>query len=387
MSDRTIRVCVAGAGGYSGAETIGLLLAHPGVELVGLFGSDRRAAGAAADRFDSLFPRFRGATDLRVEPASIESILSRSPAAVFLATPHEASQELVPALLAARVVVFDLSAAFRLRDPSLYPLHYGGAHPHPELLAAAVYGLPEIHRDSIATASLVACPGCYPTSVILPIAPLARAGLLRPGSPLIVDSASGVSGAGRAAALKSHFCEVSFQPYGVLRHRHGPEMTQECGTEVLFTPHLMALDRGIVSTIHPVLAAGAAAADVRRMIESAYAGEPFVRVLPEGLWPSIDAVAHTNHCDIAVGSDASGRHVVICSAIDNLVKGAGGQAVQAFNIRFGFDQALGLPGGGSRPATRSSSTRNAAASAGSAGCHGAAAMSTRAAAAVPERFS
>lgn len=346
MSSRILRVCVVGAAGYSGAEVVGLLLGHPGVELVGLFGSDRRAGGSDTERFDSLHPRHRGETTLRVEPASAEAILAKKPDAVFLATPHEVSYELAPALRSAGVVVLDLSAAFRLREPALYAAHYGGAHPHPELLDEAVYGLPELHEHSISKATLIACPGCYPTSVILPVAPLRHAGLLLPGAPVIVDSASGVSGAGRSPSLKSLYCEVSYQPYGVLNHRHGPEMSQECGAEVLFTPHLMALDRGIVSTIHPTLVPGTTAAKVRRVLESVYADQPFVRILPEGIWPSVSAVVNTNYCDIAIGGDPTGRHLVLISAIDNLMKGAAGQALQAFNIRFGLEQAVGLRASG-----------------------------------------
>lgn len=342
MSHGDIRTCVIGAAGYSGAELVGLLLRHPSARLEGLFGSDRRAAGAAAERFDSIFPRHRGETDLAVEATSIASILERQPDAVFLATPHEVSWELAPALRREGVVVLDLSAAYRLRDATLYAAHYGGPHPHPEALAEAVYGLPELHGPEIGHASLIACPGCYPTSVILPIAPLRQAGLLDANAPIIVDSASGVSGAGRSAALKSLFCEVSFQPYGVLSHRHAPEMAQECGADVLFTPHLMALDRGIVSTIHPTLVRGAGAAEVRACLTRQYADQPFVRILPAGSWPSVASVAHTNYCDIAIGSDPSGRHVVICSAIDNLLKGASGQAVQAFNLRFGLPVTAGL---------------------------------------------
>lgn len=341
MNQGELHTCVVGATGYSGAELVGLLLRHPFVRIAGLFSSDRRR-GAEEERFDSIFPRYRGEIDLPVQVASPEAILAKQPDAVFLATPHEASWELAPALRREGVVVLDLSAAFRLRDPALYETHYGRPHPAPTLLEEAVYGLPELHPAAIASGSLIACPGCYPTSVILPVAPLTHAGLLDPSSPLIVDSASGVSGAGRSAALKSLFCEVSFQPYGVLNHRHAPEMAQECGVEVLFTPHLMALDRGIVSTIHPRLRIGGDETAVRRVLAERYAGEPFVRLLPPGAWPSVAAVSRTNYCDIAVGSDPSGRHVVVASAIDNLLKGAAGQAVQAFNIRFGAPIAAGL---------------------------------------------
>ncbi len=336
------RVAVVGAAGYSGAELVAILLSHPAVELAGLFGSERRGAGSDAERFDSLHPRFRGATELRVEAADPAAILAQRPAAVFLATPHEASEALAPRLLEEGVVVFDLSAAFRLRDAAAYPAHYGFSHGHPELLKSAAYGLPELHAEAIADATLIACPGCYPTSVILPMRPLAESGVLAADEPIIVDAASGVSGAGRTAAVKSLFCEVSFQPYGVLSHRHQPEMEQETGRPILFTPHLLPLDRGILSTIHARLAPGASIDDARACLEERYAGQPFVRILPRGQWPSIAGVERTNLCDIALGCDRSGRHLVVASAIDNLLKGAAGQAVQCFNVRFGLPQQTAL---------------------------------------------
>jgi N-acetyl-gamma-glutamyl-phosphate reductase len=339
----TIRIAIVGAPGYTGAELASILASHPNAELVGLFGSDRRASGdAAPETMADLFPRLAGVVDLPVRAGDAASILACAPDAVFLATPHEASERLAPALLEAGVVVFDLSAAFRLRDAALYPRHYGFEHAHAGLLGEAVYGLPELAGDALRTAQLVACPGCYPTSVILPVRPLVAAGIIDRTRPVIVDSASGVSGAGRSAAVKSLFCEVSLQPYGVLSHRHQPEMAQETGARILFTPHLVALDRGILSTIHAELVPGRTLADARTCLASAYADAPFVRLLPAGRWPSIAAVERTNCCDIALGTDDSGTHLVVSSAIDNLTKGAAGQAVQAFNVRFGLDEATGL---------------------------------------------
>jgi N-acetyl-gamma-glutamyl-phosphate reductase len=338
-----IRIAIVGAPGYTGAELASILASHPNAELVGLFGSDRRASGdAVPETMADLFPRLAGVVDLPVRAGDAASILACAPDAVFLATPHEASERLAPALLAAGVVVLDLSAAFRLRDAALYPRHYGFEHGHAALLADAVYGLPEVAGDALRTAQLVACPGCYPTSVILPVRPLVAAGIIDTARPVIVDSASGVSGAGRSAAVKSLFCEVSLQPYGVLAHRHQPEMAQETGARILFTPHLVAIDRGILSTIHAELAPGRTLADARACLASAYADAPFVRLLPAGRWPSIAAVERTNCCDIALGTDDSGTHLVITSAIDNLTKGAAGQAVQAFNVRFGLEEATGL---------------------------------------------
>jgi N-acetyl-gamma-glutamyl-phosphate reductase len=346
-----LRVVIVGAPGYSGAELAGLLAAHPAVEIVGLFGSERRAAGGqdagagprtAPDALGTLFPRLRGMVDLPVHPASTSAIAALRPDAVFLATPHEASEALAPPLLDAGAVVLDLSAAFRLRDAALYPRHYGAPHAHPALLARAAYGLPELNGESIATANLIACPGCYPTSAILPLRPLVEAEILAVGRPLIVDSASGVSGAGRSPALKSLFCEVSLQPYGVLAHRHQPEMAQEIGARILFTPHLLARERGILSTMHADLAPGRALADARSVLERAYRRAPFVRLLPAGHWPSLAAVERTNLCDIGLAADETGTHLVVCSAIDNLLKGAAGQAVQCLNVRFGLPETAGL---------------------------------------------
>lgn len=343
IADR-VRTVIVGAPGYAGAELVAMLASHPGAEVSGLFGSDRRGADGKVERVSELFPRLAGVCDLPVRAADVDAILSCEPDAVFLATPHEASERLAPALLAAGITVFDLSAAFRLKDAALYPKHYGFEHSHAAMLADAVYGLPEAAGEALRTATLVACPGCYPTSVILPVRPLVEAGIVDTARPVIVDSASGVSGAGRSAAVKSLFCEVSLQPYGVLSHRHQPEMAQETGARILFTPHLVALDRGILSTIHAELARGRTVGEARACLEVAYADAPFVRLLPEGRWPSIAAVERTNFCDIALATDESGTHLTISSAIDNLVKGAAGQAVQAFNVRFGFDEttALGL---------------------------------------------
>jgi N-acetyl-gamma-glutamyl-phosphate reductase len=345
MADR-LRIVIVGAPGYTGAELAGILAAHPGAEIVGLFGSERRGTDGKVELMSDLFPRLAGAVDLPVRAADAAAILACEPDAVFLATPHEASEQLAPKLLAAGVVVLDLSAAFRLRSAALYPKHYGFEHGHAALLADAVYGLPEVAGDALRTANLIACPGCYPTSVILPVRPLVAAGIIDAARPVIVDSASGVSGAGRSAAVKSLFCEVSLQPYGVLAHRHQPEMAQETNARILFTPHLVALDRGILSTIHAELAPGKTLSDARAVLERTYADAPFVRLLPAGRWPSIAGVERPNCCDIALGTDDTGTHLVISSAIDNLVKGAAGQAVQAFNVRFGvrfgFDETTGL---------------------------------------------
>lgn len=342
-SETSISVSVVGAGGYSGAELVGILLGHGGVGLAGLFASARREKGDQPGRFEELFPRYRGRTDLEVRAADPDAIAATGCRAVFLATPHEASVELAPALMARGLVVFDLSAAFRLRDAGAYPKYYGFEHREPGLLERAVYGLAEVNRSAIARAELVAVPGCYPTSVILPLLPLVRAGAVRSGTRVIIDAVSGVSGAGRGLNLGSLFCEVSLKPYGVLKHRHNPEIDEHSGVRTLFTPHLGPYDRGILSTIHVDLAPGwAEASRLRGLWASAYGGEAFVRVLPEGVYPSVKDVERTNHCDIAMAVDAEHGHAILFGAIDNLVKGAAGQAVQCMNIRFGFPEQAGL---------------------------------------------
>ncbi|MBL9148084.1 MAG: N-acetyl-gamma-glutamyl-phosphate reductase [Phycisphaerae bacterium] len=332
------RIAVVGASGYAGAELVGLLLGHPEAEIVALRGSSRRR-DEPAQRFSDLFPRYEGLCDLPIEPLDRDELLSHDLDAVFLATPHELSHELAGELVARGVVTFDLSAAFRLPDASLYPTHYGFAHAQPDLLRVAAYGMPELFAAEIARADLVAVPGCYPTSAILPLRPLVDAGLLAPRE-IIVDSASGVSGAGRKAETKSLFCEVSLQAYGVFTHRHRPEIATYVGRPVCFTPHLAAFDRGILSTIHAWLLPGVDEATVRATLERRYANQPFVRLLAKGKWPAVASVRGTNHCDI--GLAVEGDHLLISSAIDNLVKGAAGQAVQCMNVRFGLPQTLGL---------------------------------------------
>ncbi|MBM4051543.1 MAG: N-acetyl-gamma-glutamyl-phosphate reductase [Planctomycetes bacterium] len=338
MTMSILPVAVVGAAGYSGAELVTMLASHPEVSVVGVYGSGSRAGDEA---LSSVHPRLRGVADLPIEAADPSAIVASGAKAVFLCTPHEASEALAPALLDAGLVVLDLSASFRLRDPGLYPAHYAFEHRHPELLATAVYGLAELRSGDLASAQLIAVPGCYPTSVILPVRPLIDAELVLPRR-VIVDSTSGVSGAGRTALVKSLFCEVSMQPYGVLSHRHQPEMAQETGADVLFTPHLGCWDRGILSTIHLDLAPGATIHACRQVLTERYASSAFVRVLPTGSWPSVAGVERTNFCDIGLGGCDRRNHLVIASAIDNLVKGAAGQALQCMNIRFGFPEAMGL---------------------------------------------
>ncbi len=337
----SVRTIIVGASGYSGIELATVFLRHPHAEIVGLFGSSRRAEGAAPSIAD-LAPSLRGRLDLRVSPIDAGTLGGPKPDGVFLCTPHEASLELVPEMRRRGLIVFDLSAAFRLKDRTLYPKHYGFEHTEPDLLSEAVYGLPELNRAALARADLVAVPGCYPTSAILPLAPLVRAGAVKRGTRPIVDSISGVSGAGRTPSAKTHFGEVSVQPYSVLKHRHNPEIDAYAGTPVVFTPHLGPYHRGIVSTMHVELADGWTGARVREALAAAYAKEPFVRLLPADTWPSVGAVERTNFCDIGLAVDEPNQHLILVGAIDNLTKGAAGQAVQCMNIRFGFAESAGL---------------------------------------------
>lgn len=333
-------VAVIGATGYAGAEVVSILRGHPEASISMLTGSGRTEP-TTRDLAD-LHPRFRGGVPLPLSGLDPQAIIDRGTNVVLLATPHEASAELAPWFLDRGVSVIDLSAAFRLSDPALYPTHYGFEHPRPDLLAEAVYGIAELDGDAIAAARLVAVPGCYPTSVVLPVRPLVEAGLVDPSEPTIVDATSGVSGAGRAAKSHTSFCEVSLQAYAPLSHRHQPEMVEHAGTAVMFTPHLGAFDRGILSSIHLKLADGVGEETVREVLHETYRETSGVQVLPSGTWPSVDAVRRTNRCDIGLAYEPAHRRLLLSSAIDNLVKGAAGQAVQCLNLGAGLPIDLGL---------------------------------------------
>jgi len=258
---------------------------------------------------------------------------------VFLALPDKAAAELAPMLVDAGVKVIDLSGAFRLRDQAQRARWYPETHTLPKGLA---YGLTELERPAVAAAQMVANPGCYPTATLLPLRPLVAAGLVAPDTDIVVDAKSGVSGAGKTPSERTHFSEVhgSVAAYGVFGHRHGAEIEQGAGREVNFVPHLMPLDRGILSTIYVRLTPGTTEDAVAAVYEKTYGGEPFVRLVGSAL-PEIKHVAHTNFCDIGWRVDASGRAVLV-SVIDNLLKGASGQAVQNMNVMLGLDQASGL---------------------------------------------
>lgn len=337
-----MRVGIIGASGYTGVELVRLLARHPEVEVTVL--TSERHAG---EQISDLFPSLKGVVDLRLSEAAIEHLLGEAEF-FFTALPHGASMGVVEGLLAGGGRVVDLSADFRLRDPVAYERWYG-KHNAPHLLPEAVYGLAELYREKIKGARLVANPGCYPTSVILPLAPLLREGLISPKG-IVVDAKSGVSGAGRGASLKNLFCEVAegMRAYSVAVHRHTPEIEQELGrfadapAEVLFVPHLAPMSRGILATIYARARAGLSSQRAYEALSVHYEGEHFVRLLPSGIFPSTMQVRGSNYCDIGVMVDQRSGVLVAISAIDNLVKGGAGQAVQNMNIMCGWPEGMGL---------------------------------------------
>jgi len=337
-----INVAVVGASGYTGVELIRLLVGHPEVAITCV--TSRQHEGLAISQ---VFPSLSGFCDLVCVPLDVAAIAARAQL-VFTALPHKSAMEVIPDFLAAGCKVVDLSADYRLRDKTVYEQWYQ-AHSSPDLLDEAVYGLPELFREQVAAARLVANPGCYPTSVALGLAPLLRQGLIDTAS-LVIDSKSGVTGAGRAAKQGSLYCEVNegFKAYGVASHRHTPEIEQTLTAlagrpvQVSFTPHLLPVNRGILSTIYATLLEQKSSDELIELFREFYADEPFVRVMPGQDLPNVAYVRGTNFCDLGVVSDPRTGRVVVVSAIDNLVKGAAGQAVQNMNLLCGFKEQLGL---------------------------------------------
>lgn len=338
-----IAVGVLGASGYTGAETLRLLLTHPRVDLKVLT-ADRRAG---AD-IGSVFPHLagRGLPILQ----SIDTVDWGGLDAVFCCLPHATTQAVVKTLPASLRVI-DLSADFRLTDPATYAEWYGHEHLAPDLQGEAIYGLTEIHRQRIRTARIIACPGCYPTSALLPLIPLLKAGLIDPDD-IVIDSKSGTSGAGRGLKEGMLFAEVAegIHAYGVGQHRHAPEIEQEASLaagkaiRVNFTPHLMPMNRGILSSIYVRGRNGTDAERVRKAWTEAYGEAPFVRVVEAGAAPATRHVRGSNACLLGAFDDRIPGRVILLSVIDNLVKGAAGQAVQNFNLAFGMDETVGLGG-------------------------------------------
>jgi N-acetyl-gamma-glutamyl-phosphate reductase len=342
-----IEVGIVGGTGYTGAELLRLLACHPEVRVKVL--TSRQEAGRRADQ---LFPALRGHCDAVFEAPEPERLAACD--AVFFATPHGTAMQLAPALLARGVKVVDLSADFRLKDAARYQQWYGHAHTAQDWLAQAVYGIPELHREAIRAARLVAGPGCYPTAVQLGFAPLLEQGLVETEG-LIADCKSGVSGAGREAKVGSLFCEVaeSFKAYGVGGHRHLPEIEQglhwaaNAPVGLTFVPHLVPMNRGIHATLYARLKAPLA--DLHGLYAERYTGEAFVDVLPAGVHPETRQVRGGNVCAISPMLAPDGRTVVVLSVIDNLVKGASGQALQCFNLMMGLPETTALAAAGFAP--------------------------------------
>jgi N-acetyl-gamma-glutamyl-phosphate reductase len=341
-----VRVAVAGASGYMGAELLRLLSVHPKVHLTAV--TSERLAG---ERLDKVYPHFRGLSALVFQEVDAERLAAAADL-VFLALPHMESQRVVPILRRDRRKVIDLSADYRLRDASLYATWYNAAHIDAAGLEEAVYGLPELHRKAIAQASLVASPGCYAMGAILATAPLLKSGLgAREG--IVIDGKSGVTGAGaqgRKIDPMYLYTEANenVQAYGIGTHRHTPEMEQElsalAGAPVVvgFTPHLVPLNRGLFTTASVPLTRAATTGDLVALYAEFYAGEPFVRVLPEGERPTTRHIVGSNFCDVAVVVDGRTRRAVCVSALDNLGKGGSANGIQSLNVMMGWDERSGL---------------------------------------------
>jgi N-acetyl-gamma-glutamyl-phosphate reductase len=341
-----LRVAVVGATGYAGFELARLLLRHPKIEKPVFY---LREGHAGVRCLTELYPQLRGWGEAACKPLSVEAIATSGAEVAFLSTPHEASLELVPALLAANPAlrIVDLSGAYRFRDPDTFAQWYKLAAPESATLAEAVYGLPELYADALPAARLVANPGCYPTSVILGLRPLVEAGWISTARGIVCDCKSGVSGAGKEPKRETHFVEVNenFRAYGLFTHRHTPEITEHSGLtpeNFIFTTHLLPVERGILSALYMWLDPARAPDEIEALYRKFFAARPLVRVLPAGRLPELQHVTHTNFCDIGFALDPAGERLVVVSCLDNLGKGAAGQAVQNMNRMWGYPETAGL---------------------------------------------
>jgi N-acetyl-gamma-glutamyl-phosphate reductase len=345
MTDPT-RVAVVGVTGYAGFELARLLLRHPHIEKPTFF---LRESHAHVRCLTELFPQLRGWGDAPCKPLSVEGVATSGAEVVFLSTPHEASLELVPQLLAANpaLKIVDLSGAFRFRRPETFAKWYKLPAPDAKILAETVYGLPELYADALPKARVIGNPGCYPTSVILGLKPLIDAGWINTARGIVCDCKSGATGAGREAKREMQFVEVNenFRAYGLFTHRHTPEVSDHLGlasNDFVFTTHLLPVDRGILSTLYVWLDPLRKLDEVETLFRKFYAGKPMVRVMPAGSLPELQHVVHTNFCDIGFALDPSGERLIVVSCLDNLGKGAAGQAVQNLNGMRGYPETAGL---------------------------------------------
>ena len=337
------QIAVLGVTGYTGFELARILLRHPAVKSPVFYVRDTQDKKCLAE----LFPQLRGVGEAPLRSLSVAEITSSNAGMAFLATPHEVSAEIAPALLEAGLRVIDLSGAFRFRSADTFTSWYKLPAPHKSSLSAGVYGLPELYAAQIASSRLVANPGCYATSVILALRPLADAGLIADGSSVVCDCKSGASGAGKDPRRDLHFVEVdeNFKAYNLFSHRHTPEILEHTGLpedRLVFSTHLLPLARGILSTIYVTLGAVYSAEAIETVLRKFYAGRPMVRIWPAGSLPELQHVAHTNFCDIGFSLDNSGKRLIVVSCLDNLGKGAAGQAVQNFNLMSGIEEQTAL---------------------------------------------
>ncbi|MFI3273145.1 N-acetyl-gamma-glutamyl-phosphate reductase [Vibrio sp.] len=326
-----LKTTIIGASGYTGAELALMINRHPELKLSGLYVSANSVD--AGKPIAALHGKLAGLIDMPVQPLTNPEEVAKQSDVIFLATAHEVSHDLAPIFLENDCQVFDLSGAFRVKGENFYQEFYGFEHQHEQWLDKAAYGLAEWNEQAIKEAQLVAVAGCYPTASQLAIKPLVEAKLLDENQWPVINATSGVTGAGRKATMVNSFCEVSLQAYGVFNHRHQPEMAAHLGCDVIFTPHLGNFKRGILATITMKLAEGVTEQQIQDAFEQAYQGKPAVRLLEETL-PRIQDVEQTPFCDL--GWKVQGQHIIVVSAIDNLLKGASSQAMQCLNLRYGF---------------------------------------------------
>ncbi|MEZ9673550.1 N-acetyl-gamma-glutamyl-phosphate reductase [Vibrio lentus] len=326
-----LKTTIIGASGYTGAELALMINRHPELTLSGLYVSANSVD--AGKPIAALHGKLAGLIDMPVQPLTNPEEVAKQSDVIFLATAHEVSHDLAPIFLENYCQVFDLSGAFRVKGENFYQEFYGFEHQHEQWLDKAAYGLAEWNEQEIKEAQLVAVAGCYPTASQLAIKPLVEAKLLDENQWPVINATSGVTGAGRKATMVNSFCEVSLQAYGVFNHRHQPEMAAHLGCDVIFTPHLGNFKRGILATITMKLADGVTEQQIQDAFEQAYQGKPAVRLLEETL-PRIQDVEQTPFCDL--GWKVQGQHIIVVSAIDNLLKGASSQAMQCLNLRYGF---------------------------------------------------